>query len=391
MFILEEPYVSDFLARTAAESCEAVLDTPIARRALGRVDPNARVAPSDLFIHEATAVHGQRIYSNSENAIDWIVGHLGFTDLPRQIGLFKDKVRFRELVAPLYPGYGFREVAFADLEAFDPGSLRSPFVVKPAVGFFSLGVHVVHDPAEWPSIVREIQAEVRRFEAMYPATVVGADRFIVEEAIPGDEYAVDAYFDSVGRPVIVNILKHPFASAGDVGDRLYYTSAAIVRFGLEPFTAFLARVAELGDLRDFPVHVELRVTPDGGIAPIEVNPMRFAGWCVADIAHHAWGLNPYLCYLEDRAPDWDTILAERPDRVTAVVIAAVPEAMDRSAIESVDYDAFAASFAKPLELRQVDWGRFPAFAFMFAELTGDEQAAVDEILRADFTPYLRTA
>ncbi len=389
MFILEEPYVSDFLARTVAESCEPVLDTPIARLALEGT--GKRPLPGDLFAHEATSANGLRIYTNSENAIDWIQAHLGLTDLPRQVGLFKDKVRFRELTAHLFPEYRFSAVALESLESFDPTSVPAPFVVKPAVGFFSLGVHVVHDPVEWPTVVARIRGEVLEFHAMYPATVLGADRFIVEQAIPGDEYALDAYFDTAGRPVIVNVMRHPFASASDVGDRLYYTSAEVVRFGIEAFQGFLEELGRLGTLADFPVHVELRVTRDGVVAPIEVNPMRFAGWCVADITHHAWGLDPYRAYLEDTPPDWGNLLARRPETVTVMVIAGIPDGIDRTAIRSIDYDGFAAGFRRPLELRMIDWKRHPVFAFMFAAFEPDDPGALDDLLMADFTPYIRYA
>ena len=60
---------------------------------------------------------------------------------------FKDKVAFRELVADLYPDYRYFGFTLAELRTFDPLRLRAPFVVKPAVGFFSMGVHVV-DSAE---------------------------------------------------------------------------------------------------------------------------------------------------------------------------------------------------------------------------------------------------
>ena len=78
------------------------------------------------------------------------------------IGLFKDKVAFRELVADLYPDYRFFGLALAELRAFDPTRVRAPFVVKPAVGFFSMGVHVVDSAEAWPGVVDEIEREVGR-------------------------------------------------------------------------------------------------------------------------------------------------------------------------------------------------------------------------------------
>ena len=68
-------------------------------------------------------------------------------------------------------------------------------MVKPAVGFFSMGVHVVDSAEAWPGVVDEIEREVKAFAAIYPDQVLGLDRFVVEEVIEGEEFAVDAYFD----------------------------------------------------------------------------------------------------------------------------------------------------------------------------------------------------
>ena len=130
---------------TVVELGLPVLDTPMARRRL--FGPLAVPLCADDVFAAAASRAGARLYSNSENAIGWIAEHLARSDLPRKIGLFKDKIAFRELVADLYPDYRFVGLPLSGLRAFDPSSLRAPFIVKPAVGFFSLGVHVVESAA----------------------------------------------------------------------------------------------------------------------------------------------------------------------------------------------------------------------------------------------------
>lgn len=385
MFILEEPYVSEFLARAVVASGAPVLDTPMARRALGDDSPQLL---SDEAFAAAYRSDGGRLYANSENAIGWIAEHLGATPLPERIALFKDKVRFRELVADRYPDYRFAAVDATDLASFDPASVPAPFVIKPAVGFFSLGVHVVHTTEEWPPTVRRLEAEIAEQAVHYPEQVVALDRFIVEEVIDGDEYAFDAFFDAEGRPHIANVLGHLFASASDVSDRVYYTSAELIERFREPFTAFLEDLARRADLRDFPVHVEVRVDTHGRLAPIEVNPMRFAGWCVTDLAHHAYGIDPYACYLSGSAPDWGNVLPPTEGTVTAMVIADVPPGIDRTQIEHVDYDRFAARFSDLLELRRIDYLRYPVFAFAFVRMPADRMGELHDVLVADLGEYL---
>jgi len=387
MFILEEPYVSELLASTVAASGAHVLDTPKARTALsGR---GVRLLSDAEFATAYETTPGARLYSNSENAIGWIADHLADTSLPGRIDVFKDKVRFRTLVADLFPEYGFADLSFADLRTFDPTSLRCPFVIKPAVGFFSMGVHVVDTPEAWPGIVDTIEREVETFKAIYPDPVLGLHRFIAEEVIKGDEFAVDAYFDSSGAVTIVNIYGHLFASADDVSDRVYYTSVELIERYREQFAAFLGEVGKRAGLVDFPMHAELRVDAAGRVAPIEINPMRFGGWCATDLAHFAYGMNPYTTYLDGAAPDWAAIAEEKRGRLTALVVADLPSTVNLAKIESVDYDAFAANFSRVLDLRPTEFNRYPVFAFTFVEVPADDLSELHAVLGADLTRYVR--
>ena len=172
MFILEEPYVSDLLARTVARRGAPALDTPMARSALDGL--GVGLADDAAFARAVAADPHARLYANSENAIGWIAEHLAGTDIPRRVELFKNKVAFRELLADLYPDYGFASIPLAELAAFDPSSLRTPFVVKPAVGFFSMGVHVVDSASPWPEVVGAHRSRGRGVRRHLPGS---GDRF----------------------------------------------------------------------------------------------------------------------------------------------------------------------------------------------------------------------
>ena len=387
MFILEEPYVSDLLAATVADLGLPVLDTPMARRRL--TGPHAAPLSADEEFAAAASRPGARLCTNSEHAIGWIAEHLAHSALPGRIELFKDKLAFRDLVADLYPDYRYFGVPLSGLRAFDPSSLRAPFIVKPAVGFFSLAVHVVASADAWPSVVAEIEREVQAFASLYPEQVLRLDRFVVEEVIEGEEFAVDAYFDADGAPVLIDIYAHLFVSADDVSDRVYLTSAeTVARLG-PPALEFLAEVGRRAGLSDFPVHAELRFDDAGRVAPIEVNPMRFGGWCAADLAHFAYGVNPYRCYLLGERPDWTRIAAETTGRTTALIVSDLPSSVDLAAIESVDYGRFAARFSNVLDLRPMDFNRYPVFAFTFVEVPSDDLSELHAVLGADLREYLR--
>lgn len=386
MFLLDDPYVSDFLRDTVVASGAPVLDTLMARQVLAGT--GARLSSSGDFARRVTRTTGARLYSSSESSLKWVAEHLDGTGLPAKIERLKDKVRFRELLRDLYPDYVFREVRFDELARVDTATLPKPFVIKPALGFFSLGVHVVESDDAWPAVVATLGEEVAKIRSIYPDQVLNVDRFIIEDCIPGEEVAVDAYFDHDGQPVILNILAHCFAADDDVDDRVYVTSPAVMRRWHDPVLRFLERFGRLAGLTDFPLHTEVRMDASGRLLPIEANPLRFGGWCAVDTAHYAFGINPYLAYLENQRPDWDEIFASREGRFWAIVVAGLPSGLDRSTIRSVDYDRFADHFTRPLELRRIDYRRYPVFAFMIAEGTEGDFEEFDAILHSDLREFL---
>ncbi len=391
MIILEKPYVSEFLKSEILQHGWPVLDNAMARQVFG---PDARVLQTETAF-AARYARGGRLYSNSENAIGWVDAHLPQTPLPGMIALCKDKVLFREALRSVYPEFRFRAASLSELGSIDPSTLPMPCIIKPAVGFFSMGVHRIDSPEEWPAVVAGLEAELAAVEGIYPDAVMDGSRFIIEACIEGEEYAVDAYYDEQGTPVIVNILHHVFASGKDVSDRIYTTSADIMTVWFGPFMEFLTRMGEQTGLRNFPVHLELRVAASGPYAgqpvPIEVNPMRFAGWCTTDVAYHAWGISPYACFLENVRPDWPRLLRERAGRMWSIAIAELPADVRADAVSGVDCEGLAALFGKVCEVRCIDWKQYPVMAILFPETETAQAGELDRFLRADLHPYARMA
>ena len=387
MLLLDHPFVSDYLRRTIVEHQLPVVDTAQAR--------SLALPPGTEYVEEATAVRrfergeARLLYSNSENSLGWAAERLAGTDLPRQIAALKDKVYFRELLAPLYPDFTFRAVAAAQLAQLNVAALPFPFIIKPAVGFFSLGVHKVNSPAAWPRALAAIQEDLARQTAVFPAQVLDTSTFIIEACIPGEEYAIDAYYDDGGEPVILNIMQHPFSSADDVSDRAYLTSKKILSRNLAPFADLLREVGQLAGLCNFPIHAEVRVAEGGRIVPIEFNPLRFGGWCAVDMAHYAFGLNPYLMFLEQRRPHWTRILDGKGEEITALIVLDRSGAAARADVVRFDEERLLARFTKPLDWRPIDFRRYPVFGFLFVETPGAGRGEIDAILGSDLTEFAR--
>lgn len=386
MFILDKPFLSDFLKETIIRLSIPVVSTPGAV-SLG-LDPGMVRLTGPEAVDYLRRQDPVRIYTSSENAIGWISENLAFTGLPEIISKFKNKAEFRRKTQSLFPSLFFREVKLEDLPGLEAEGIPFPFIIKPNTGFFSMGVHKVSSPQEWPSAREAIFREIASARGLYPDDVFSSASFIIEQCIQGDEYAIDAYYDRSGQPVILNIHKHTFASDADVSDRVYSTSRNIILDNLERFTAFLTDMGSQVPVKNFPVHAEVRVDTTGAILPIEVNPMRFGGWCTTpDMAYFAYGFNVYDYFFNEKQPDWNHLLANRDGKVFSIVVLDNSTGEPSEAIESFDYNALAATFTRILDLRQVDFREYPVFGIAFVETREDDRSELDAILKSDLREF----
>jgi hypothetical protein len=265
--------------------------------------------------------------------------------------------------------------------------IPKPFVVKPVKGIASIGIRAVFSDNEWPEILRQIEKDRKDYGDAFSDTVMDLDSFLVEAYIQGQEIAVDAFFDNTGSPVIVNILEHDFASAEDNSDRLYKSSVQIMRRYLQPVENYLSGVSAALGIKNFPMHMEMRITPEGEFIPIEINPMRFAGFCTTDIASYAYGINPYNCFLEQKSPDWHTILEKGSDDVFVMGVIDIPRNLDKHSV-NFDYELLQTKLSEVLELRKMDYRVFPMAAFIFARSEKKNHAELKAWLHDDMSDVI---
>ncbi len=398
MFLLDQPYISDFFRRTLKEHRIPVIATPAALQmdllpGTNLVDPAEAVAQISAKIGAyagSSEDSGQfsPLYTTSENALVWIATNLSNTDIPATINLFKDKLKFRRHTKALFPDFFFQGVQHSELATLNIEKLKFPFIIKPSVGFFSMGVHKVDSAEDWLPVVARINAEIAMNQQIYPLAVLDTATFILEECIEGDEFAVDVYFDSDGNAVVVGIHQHLFACAKDVSDRVYITSKQIVSAHLDEFTAFATAVGKQLGVRNFPVHIELR-RQGGIILPIEVNPMRFGGWCTtADSTAMAFNFNPYVAYYTRQVPDWSTILKGKDDTVNSLVVLDNSTGLAPTEIAGFDYAALTSDFEQVLELRRIDYRRYNVFGFLFSATRADNMLELERILQSNLSDYV---
>ena len=210
MVILERPFVSDLMVETLEKNNIPVLKNEMSEQRVA----NGRVLSDNEFCEEFKKTG--KLYTVSENALGWIYEHIEDKRFLDSISIVKDKAAFRSICRDIYPDFFFKELNINEMKNIDIHSIVFPCVIKPSVGFLSKGVFVVHDEKEYQAAVDSLLNDFAKAGDGFPEFVVGKSRFLIEEYIRGEEYAVDTYYDENGTPVILNILQHVLKIQTDV-------------------------------------------------------------------------------------------------------------------------------------------------------------------------------
>jgi len=383
MIIVAKPYVSPLLAETLSNwNIPVLLAEEVEIPAEG---PLRILSPEDFRTRYLDG--RQPLLTNSENAQGvlerWFADH----PLVQTVSIFKDKARFRRWLADVFPRFYYREVSLEDLQEMDKDAIPFPVIVKPAVGYASLGVYRVAEPDAWDSVIQRIERDMEEARALYPAAVLNTGRFIVEEWIAGEEYAIDCYYAADGQPVVLGLYKRMFAHAGDTSDRIYFTGKQVIREALDKVHAFLAEIGAKGQFSLVPLHVEVRITPKGDVVPIEVNPLRFAGIGTADLGYYALGINVYDHFFRQTRPDWEAIVQNLDDAVYSFFCAELPVTLNATRIERIDEAALRSHFREILVYRDMLAYDPTTFAVLFYRSENMEEN--ERLLQLDLTQFVR--
>ena len=386
MIILEKPYVSEFLQETVVRLQVPVLATAFSKSLQHAGEMN--LVGNGTFFDALKALKNPLLYSNSENSVELLNRYGPQLGITKNVNFFKDKSKLREIFSKLNPGVWYLKLFLEELDELDISTVQIPFVIKPVRGFASIGIHAVHHASEWKPALEGIKKEVKLMQDIFPDVVVSLNEFIIEKYIEGTEIAIDAYFNEKGEPVILNILTHLFGSRSDMRDRLYLTSDEIIRKYHDPIVMYLEEIARLRDLRNFPFHFEMRQEPGGNFVPVEINPMRFMGFCVADVEYYFWGINPYEYYFQGKKPEWGKILASRSNKLYGMFGIDIPKHLDKSRVH-FNYEKFMAHFSKILFYVKMDYTKLPMAIYLFAEVPKNRFSEFEAILYSYLSEFLQ--
>ncbi|MDF1573706.1 MAG: ATP-grasp domain-containing protein [Bacteroidales bacterium] len=385
MILIDLPYASDYLLEIIKENNYPVVFTEVAKKLVQ--DDSISWVPEEQAARYIRENPDTPLYTNSENALTWISDHLPDSSITKQADLFKDKFKFRELIRASHPDFHFRMIKLKDIPDLHPEELSFPFVIKPSVGFFSIGVYVVKSMDQWAVVQGELNPE--KLKSIYPPRVLDTSVFIIEEYIEGEEFAIDCYFNQQGKAVILNILHHQFSSGADTSDRVYTTSLEIVLKNKTRFENFLQSIGNQSGLKNFPAHVEVRINNKGLIIPIEINPLRFGGWCTtADLLGIATGISPYELYFRNEQPDWAGIFKGRETKKYSIIVLNNNSGYPPEVIDHFNFDLLRNDFENPLLVREFDANKYSVFGFVFAETSLENDKEVNNILVSDLRKYI---
>ncbi len=380
MVIVEAPYLSDLLLDFLERNQIPVISNKYV------LSINKKYTLNYIGTDDAVKRYqnGDRLYTVSELTFDWIFKNIPNSNTVKAIKLLKDKVAFRKALADHYPDFFFKELTLEELLSMNASKIPYPVILKPSIGFYSIGVYAIFNKEDYNDAVYDIIININKWKNDFPESVIGST-FILEQYIKGLEFAIDAYYDMDGQPVILNILTRKFLSQGDVGNRIYYTSAEIIRRYLKQFEVFLSRVNEKLKIKDFPMHIELRVDGEE-IIPIEFNPLRFTGSCCTDIAYYAYGINTVEYYLIQLKPDFDSIIENKTNKIYSIIL--LDKAGRDISNDSFNYQKLYENFENVLDIRKIEDLTMGLFAFLFTETSVENEQELDTALVSDFSEYI---
>lgn len=378
MVILERPFVSDLMVETLEKN-----DIPVLKNEMSELRvSNGRVLTDSEFCEEYKKTG--KLYTVSENALGWIYEHIDDKRFLDSISLVKDKAAFRSICRDIYPDFFFKELNINEMKNIDINTVVFPCVIKPSVGFLSKGVFVVHDEKEYREVVDILLNDFAKSGGGFPEFVVGKSRFLIEEYICGEEYAVDTYYDENGTPVILNIFHHKFMDESDTSDRLYLTNKNLYDQYEETFMQFLTSLNNTLHLKNFPMHIEFRY--DGKKAvPIEINPLRFTGICLNELQVFISGQHPMLSFLRGMHVSKAEMWQGREDYTYAFGVLEMPASVDG---KTFNEEKFRADFHGVLDVRRVPDRSAGVAATVFVRTETANILDLDRIMSLDMREYV---
>ncbi|ARV61263.1 hypothetical protein BZZ01_23975 [Nostocales cyanobacterium HT-58-2] len=254
----------------------------------------------------------------SETSLELVLKRLNDWELIQVIRDLKNKVKSRKILQNLYPDFYFKFLTFSEILNFDVENDKK-YVIKPVKGCGGIGVRIIDSNTDLNQLTIDIRQDLKNNIKFYPDSVLSEEEFLIEEFIEGEEYAVDMFYSETGEPVIINIYHHPLPKKWEYLDTLYYTCQEIFNLLYDKLLDFFEKLNQIINVESFPIHAEFKF--DGKrVIPIELNPLRFGGCGLSDLAYYAFNFNPFEYFYFNNKPNWDVLWKQKQNKIYAWVL-----------------------------------------------------------------------
>ena len=238
-----------------------------------------------------------RVIATSETVLPQLIP---FLDPGRKevVATLKDKAAWRSRLQDHYPEIEF-QVIEGRIPPLDPSK---EYILKPAEGYAGIGSRRIRPGEELNEIWTGLQQEVQHWSQLLEG-VFSVDKWLIETYVSGQLFASDAWFDEEGKVHLIGLYREPGSRAEDGVECLLSMTYPDLAAHNEAIRREIQQIGGVLGIANLPVHFEFIQTPEGKFIPIDLNPLRFCSAGGHNLVLDAFGLNPFLAYLEDHSPN----------------------------------------------------------------------------------------
>ncbi len=340
------------------------------------------ISEEDFRNSELILKAGDKVYAPTESALEMILEKSTSRTFSNAVEQLKDKHKFRELMSNLYPDFFFCKTTVDELVKIELDRNKK-YIVKPTKGFFGTAVKELNKETNISEIAKEIRNELQENSRYFSESVLSKNKLIIEQFVEGEEYAVDMYYNEQGKPEIMNIYHHPIPENNEYFHVLYYTNKEIFDRFYDRLKAIFIELNKHLKITNFPIHAEFKLENDK-LIPIEMNPLRYGGFGLADLTFHAFGFNPFLAFFENFKPNWQEIWDIRNENHFGWVLGYNGTDIDVKT-HSPNDEAYLHYLGDTLHYVEIDHKENPVFSIAY--IKDNCPVSLQRILKTEFNDF----
>lgn len=323
-----------------------------------------------------------KVCITSETVLNTVLDRLDNPFHREGIVLMKDKEKCRNYLKQLYPDFYFQKIPLEDIPSCS-FEKEKKYVIKPVKGYSGTAVRIIDGSEDLKALTEEMKNELEKNREYFSNSVLSEDEFIIEEFIPGEEYAVDMYYSEEGQPVILNIYHHPIPEKFEYLHTLYYTSSDVFKQLYCRLLTFFTDFNKGLNLSSFPVHGEFKF--DGtNLVPVELNPLRYGGDGLADLTYYGFNKNPFIVYFNNETMNWTNIWEQREEKIYAWILGYNGAGMDIKKLRP-HLSKYRKMFSNVITDLPLNYKKHIGFSVMYIEEYDINR--IHHLVNTDFSEY----